>query len=134
MSQQENQMMQRLAFLLLVLVPAPVWGGWKAVDESGAQTTYADADSIARSGDASRMWWLLDYASFQRMVEVGYFSQKTRTEFDCVQRRTRMLELSLRAEHMGEGKAIYSDDTPRDWEPVETGSVTEKLWKIACQQ
>jgi hypothetical protein len=124
---------QRLAVLLL-LCAAPAWAGWKAVDENAAGITYADTAAIEHAGDTARMWSLLDYASFQRMVEVGYFSQKTQTEFDCAQRRSRVLALSLRDGHMGEGKAIYADDTAHEWEAVETGSVTEKLWKIACAQ
>jgi hypothetical protein len=121
----------RLAFLLLLWI-TPVIAAWQTVDESGNATTYADKGTISRSGDSAHMWWLLDYTSFQRMVEVGYFSQKARSEFDCAQRRARILELSLRAEHMGEGKAIYSDETPHDWEAVDPNSTTEKLWKVAC--
>ena len=123
-------MMRKLALLLLLLA-APAWAGWKAVEDSAAGTIYADAATIMRSGDTARMWWLLDYKSFQRMVEVGYFSQKTQSEFDCAGRRARVLETSLRAEHMGEGKAVYADESPHDWEPLDAG--TEKLWAIACK-
>jgi hypothetical protein len=125
--------MHRLGLLLLFWM-TPVLAAWQTVDASGNGTTYADPGTIARSGNSARMWWLLDYASFQRMVEVGYFSHKAQSEFDCAQRRTRVLELTLRAEHMGEGKSVYSDETPHDWEAVAAGSATEKLWKVACGQ
>jgi hypothetical protein len=126
--------MRRLLIVLFSLLAVSARAGWQAVDESALGKTYADPATIVRNGDGGQMWWLLDYASFQRMVEVGYFSQKSHSEFDCGQRRARTLETSLRAEHMGEGKAVYSDDSPHDWEPVDTGSVTEKLWKLVCGQ
>jgi hypothetical protein len=124
-------MMTRLASLLLLLT-APAWAGWKAVDQNGAGAVYADPDTIVRSSDTAQMWWLLDYGAFQRMVEVGYFSQKTQSEYDCANRRSRVLELSLRADHMGEGKVIYSDESPHEWEPVDAGSISERLWALAC--
>ena len=67
------------------------------------------------------------------MVEVGYFSQKTLVEYDCVERKARGLSLSLHAEHMGEGKMIYEDASPREWSPVPAQSMTESLWNIACK-
>jgi hypothetical protein len=119
--------------LLLMLVPPSAWAAWNAVEQNPTGTVYADAASVARSGSTATMWWVLDYASYQRMVEVGYFSQKSRSEFDCGQRRVRTLELSLRAEHMGEGKAVYADDSAQEWETIDAGSVAEKLWQLACK-
>jgi hypothetical protein len=125
--------MRRFAFLLLLLT-APAWAGWTAVSQDSAGATYADPDTIVHTGDTARMWWLLDYSAFQRMVEVGYYSQRTHAEYDCAQPRSRVLNLSLRAEHMGEGKAIYSDESPHEWEPVEPGTTAEKLRAIACRR
>jgi hypothetical protein len=125
--------MPRRLLLVLILFAPPAWAAWNAVEQNATGNVYADAASVARNGSTASMWWVLDYANYQRMVEVGYFSQKTRSEFDCAQRRVRNLELSLRAEHMGEGKAVYSDDSPQDWEAIDAGSTAEKLWQIACK-
>ena len=124
--------MKKFVFVLLLL-STPVWAAWTSVTENDAGTLYADPDTIVRNGNTARMWSLLDYKDFQRMVEVGYFSQKMQAEYDCAERRSRGLNLSLRSGHMGEGAVIYSDDSPRDWEPVAAGTVTENLWKVACK-
>jgi Surface-adhesin protein E len=123
---------KKFMFVLLCL-SIPAWADWKSVGENDAGTFYADPDTIVRDGSTARMWSVLDYKDFQRMVEVGYFSQKTQTEFDCAERRFRGLNLSFRAGHMGEGEVIYSDDSPHDWEPVAAGTVTEHLWTVACK-
>ena len=101
--------------------------------EDDSATTYADPASIIRSGNMVTMWSLLDYKAFQRMVEVGYFSHKTEVEYDCAEPQSRGLSLFLHAEKMGEGKVIYEDTSPHEWEPVTADTMTETLWKIACK-
>jgi len=126
--------MKKLAIvLLLVLLRSPAWAGWNSVAESSSGTSYADPASISREAGTATIWGLFDYKDFQRMVEVGYFSQKYQAEFDCKQARVRVLTLSLHAEHMGVGKVIYADETPHDWEEIEAGSVNETLRKLACR-
>ena len=124
---------KRLAAPLLLLMSGAAWAGWKSVGEDNAATVYADPATIVRSGNTAKLWSLLDYKDFQRMVEVGYFSQKTLVEYDCIERKARGLSLSLHAEHMGEGKMIYEDASPREWSPVPAQSIAESLWNIACK-
>ncbi len=124
--------MKRLV-VVLFLVITPVWAGWTSVGENNSGTVYADPDTIVRNGGTARMWSLLDYRAFQRMVEVGYFSQKIHTEYDCAERRSRGLSLSLYAEHMGEGKVIYADESPHEWEPLAADTIAEKLRTVACK-
>jgi hypothetical protein len=124
--------MKKVAIFLLLL-SSPVRAEWNSVGEDDATASYADPATIARSGNTAKMWSLLDYKAFQRMVEVGYFSQKALVEYDCAGRKIRGLSLSLHAEHMGEGKVIYEDTSPHEWEPVSSGTVSETLWKVACR-
>ena len=124
--------MKKLAIFLL-LISSSAWAGWKSTGEDDTAKTYADTATIARKGNTAMMWSLLDYKSFQRMVEVGYFSQKSQVEYDCAERRLRGLSVSLHAEKMGEGKVIYEDTSPHEWEPVSPDTMTEILWKVACK-
>jgi len=125
--------MEKLAIVLLLLLSSAAWAGWKSVGEDDATVLYADAATVVRNGDTAKLWSLLDYKAFQRMVEVGYFSQKALVEYDCTKRSARGLSLSLHAEHMGEGKVIYEDTSPHEWEPVLPETTTEMLWKLACK-
>jgi len=124
--------MKKLAIFLL-LISSPAWAGWKSIGEDDTGTSYADPATIVKSGTTAKMWSMFDYKAFQRMVEVGYFSQKAQVEYDCKDKQVRGLTLSLHAEHMGEGKVIYADETPHDWEAVEAGTLNEALLKIACK-
>ena len=118
------------AFLLMLSGTA--WGDWQRVGEDNLGVVYADTD-VVRSGAIAKMWSLLDYKEYQRMVEVGYFSQKSQVEYDCAQRKARGLIVSLHAEHMGAGKIIYTDESPREWEPVAADTTQQNLWKTACK-
>jgi hypothetical protein len=124
--------MKKVAIFLLLL-SSPAWAEWKSVGGDDAATSYADPATIVRSGNTAKMWSLLDYKSFQRMVEVGYFSQKAQVEYDCTERKARGLSLSLHAEHMGQGKVIYEDTSPHEWEPVSPDTITETLRSVACR-
>jgi hypothetical protein len=124
--------MKKLVIILLLL-SSHAWAGWVSIGENDTGTSYADPDTITRKGDAAKMSSLLDYKDFQRMVEVGYFSQKTQAEYDCKERKLRALTLSLHAEHMGAGKVIYADESPHEWEVIDAGTRNETLWKIACK-
>ena len=124
--------MKKLVIILLLL-SSSAWAGWRSIGENATGTSYANPDTITRKGNTAQMWSLLDYKDFQRMVEVGYFSQKAQAEYDCKDRKSRGLTLSLHAGHMGEGKVIYADESPHEWEAVAAGSLNETLWEIACK-
>jgi len=117
---------RKLAIVLLLLC-SPSWAGWNGVDEDDATKTFFDPASIVRSGSTVRMASLLDYKDFQRMVEVGYFSQKSLGEYDCTDKKVRGLAASLHEGRMGEGKVIYEDDSTHEWEEIAPGTVNEIL-------
>lgn len=124
--------MKRLGILLLLLSNS-VLASWKSVGDDATATTYVDPATMSANGATVQMTSVRDYKAFQRMVEVGYFSQKMRAEYECAERKARDLSLSLHADHMGEGKVIYEDTSPHEWEPIPPDTLTEVLWKIACQ-
>ncbi len=117
----------------IAIVASPVGAAWKDVGEDDATKTFVDPASIVRSGSTVRMASLLDYKSFQRMVEVGYFSQKSLAEYDCTDKKVRGLTASLHEGRMGEGKVIYEDDSTHEWEEIASDTLNEILWKFACK-
>lgn len=121
-----------LAMVLLV-ASCPAWAAWKSVGNEENGTTYADPVTIVKLGSNVQMWSLLDYRDFQRMVEVGYYSQKSLVEYDCKVKQTRGLNVALHAEHMGNGRVIYADESPHEWAVLVPDTMGEVLWKFACK-
>lgn len=125
--------MKRIWCLSLVLLAAPVRAGWTAIAEDGATATYADPATLERSGDTATMWVLVNFGAPRRLVELAYQSQKRRVEFRCAALESRVLETTLHAGTMGEGKVVYEDPSAKDWAPVEPDSPAAKLRAMACR-
>lgn len=106
---------------------------WTQVDADALRTTFVDSAAVQREGKISRMVSMVEFSRFQRMVEVGYFSQKLMFEYDCESSRYRRYAQVFHAGHMGEGSAVYSDEAVQEWTVAAEGSVTEKILRMACK-
>ena len=127
-----------LLITLLFLSTVPAYAEWVAVEKDyllpGLQTVYVNPDTIRREGNLVTMWQLID---FKWMKGNGrgahrFFSTKTHKEFDCEEKRLRLLAFTEFSQHMGTG---ISDDGYVDkghWLPVEPESINQALWEMAC--
>ncbi|MGQ0666062.1 MAG: surface-adhesin E family protein, partial [Nitrospiraceae bacterium] len=101
---------------LLALTNGAVSAEWVAIDERyqspGLQTVYIDPATIHREGNLVTVWHLTDYKWAQGNVGLGRFgldpsrflSTTTHKEFDCAQKRLRLLAHSSFLKHMGTGR------------------------------
>lgn len=117
--------------LLLLLASQLAFAGWSKVASDATTTTYADRDDLQKAGGTVKMWSLVNHKDFQRMVEVGYYSQKARMEYDCQGKRMRSLAQSFHAGAMGEGNVVYSDESLQGWRSA--GPADEALLRAACE-
>ncbi len=112
---------------------------WTAVGGSPKiYSAYADRQSVRRNGDLVRMSGLYDFLMADVSVD-GQPHQSTIVlrEYDCQNRRVRLLAFVDYAGHMGEGKVISAvpgpaDHEPGRWEPVVPGATDEAFLKVAC--
>jgi hypothetical protein len=128
--------MKRL-LLVLLLVSAPASAGWTLVDsnEGARSSTYADIATIRRQDSSVTMWTLVDFKNARRApYGPEYLSLKAQQEFDCEGRRARVLDVAMHAGPMGDEEVVSTHAGPDEWEPVPSASVSEALWKIACQK
>lgn len=123
----------KLVSTSLLVATSALAASWTGVGEDASGTYFADATAIEKSGTTAKMWSILDYKGFQRMVEVGYWSQKSQVEYDCAAPRMRGLSVALLSEKMGGGKPVYEDHSAHDWEDIAAGSMSEALRKVACK-
>jgi len=62
----------------------------------------------------------------------GLFSSVVLREYDCDQRRVRLLSAIDFSGHMGAGEAVSTSAGPGRWESIVVGGVDEAYWKTAC--
>ena len=126
---------------LLVLSSGPVYAEWVAVEETPSlRTVYFDPDTIRREGNLVMLWLLMDFQWMQGNVGLGRFgldpsrflSTKTQMQFDCAEKRLRLLAYSEFLRHMGTGRRNDGYVDTGNWVPVKPDSMNQALWEVAC--
>jgi hypothetical protein len=129
-----------LLILLLMLSSGPAYAEWVAVERDylapGLQTVYVDPDSIRREGYLVTMRQLIDFKWMQGSARgpTRFMSTKTHKQFDCAEKRLRLLAFTEFSLRMGTG--ILADgyvDTSR-WMPVEPDSINQAVLEVVCSK
>jgi hypothetical protein len=123
-----------LFIALLVLSSRPAYAAWVEVGTTDEATVYADPDTIQRKGDVVKMWHLHDFKTAQTVLKKSYLSSRSQDEYDCTADRHRALASTSFSGNMGRGKVRSSYSIKGKWEPVPPSSITQSLWKVACEK
>ena len=123
--------------VLLVLSSAPAHGGeWMKVHtiEISESTVYAeDPRTIHREGNLVKMWALFDYKTKRRLHGGPWvLSYKNQYEYDCAEKRQRLLASMSFSGHMGSGEIVHEFAEARPWQPVLPEGPGNSLWRVAC--
>ena len=124
---------------LLVLSNEPAYAEWVAIENQyqspGRQTVYVDPDTIRREGHLVTMWQLIDFKTMQGGRSPSRFSSTTvQKEFDCAEKRLRLLALTDFWGNMGTGEPTDGYVDERNWIPVAPDSMNQALWNFACRK
>jgi len=126
---------KKILFVLL-LMSLPAWAEWTLVGGAdGAKfSTYADVATIRKRSGMAEMWTLLDFRNAQRApYGPEYLSLKVQQEFDCGEKRSRVLFSEFHSGQMGEEDVVSTHAGPDEWQRVLPQSIPEERWKIACK-
>lgn len=123
-----------LFITLLLLNSAPAYAEWVEVGITDEATVYADPDTLRRKGDLVKMWYLHDFKTTQTVLKKSYLSSRSQDEYDCTGDRHRALASTSFSGNMGSGKVRSSYSIKGKWEPVPPGTITQALWKVACDK
>lgn len=125
-----------LIIILAMLIHEPVHAGWVAVEKRyqtpGVQTVYFDPDTIRREGNLTTLWQLTDIKWTGETLTPRFLSARTYKQFDCPRARFRVLAIVEFSRQMATGKSAAGYIENGNWQPVETGSINQGLWEMAC--
>jgi hypothetical protein len=128
-----SAMRKAILMLLLAVVSSSAAGAWVNVGGNEIYTAYADPVTIRKSGTVVKMRNLADFKTVQASDKCKLFmSQKMQSEYDCKEKRTRLLDFTWHSGNMGRGEIVLSGSGPSQWEPVAPLSGNAILWKFAC--
>jgi hypothetical protein len=124
--------------MLLVLSSVPAHAEWVAIEKQyqspGRQTVYVDPDTIRREGHLVTMWQLIDFKLMQGSARgpQRFLSTKTHKQFDCAEKRLRLLAFTEFSRGMGSGTPADGYVDKGNWLSVEPDSINQALWEVAC--
>ncbi len=122
--------------VFLILASPAAMAAWTRITTDQLSASYADMESIERSGNRAKMSLMMDY--FQEQQDpMGSKVQSLAGDyhFSCKDMRYKQDSLTLFSDHMGTGKTV-SDKTfaHAKWHQVPPESAIEVAWGIACHQ
>ena len=130
--------MRRLFLTLcIVLNGAPAYAEWMKVDtiEIAEATVYADSSTIRRKGNSLKMWALFDFKTKRRLHGGPWvLSHKNHYEYECPEKRQRLLGSKWFSGHMGSGKIVEQFAEEQPWQPVPPEGPEHSLWLAACNK
>jgi hypothetical protein len=123
---------------LLFLSSAPAYAEWMAIEKHyllpGLQTVYVDPESIRREANLVTMRQLVDFRWMQGSARgpARFMSTETHKQFDCAEKRVRLLAFTEFSHRMGTGIRTDGHVDKGIWIPVEAESINQALWEVGC--
>ncbi len=123
-----------IALTLLVLSSGLAYAEWVKVsdsDETG-KTVYVDPATIRRNSNLVKMWQFYDYKTVQTVGGNRFLTAKEQWEFDCAEKRGRVVARKEFSGNMGSGTMVFTNSEVGKWIPVIQGSMGQTVWEVAC--
>ena len=129
-----------LLVTLLVLSRGSAYADWveigKEYQSPEIRTVYIDSATIHREGHLVTMVILVDWKLAQGSWGEGgahrFRSTKTHKQFDCAEKRLRLLAHTEFQSSMGTGRRNEGYVDKDHWLPVKPESLDHGLWEVAC--
>ncbi|MEY3628161.1 MAG: surface-adhesin E family protein [Limnohabitans sp.] len=123
-----------LTWVLLAGASPLTWAAdWAAVGLFDQGTFYIDRDSIAREGEARKVWAMLDYRQPQHNSHgKTYRSTRSLQHIQCKTHQVKTLSLAFYAGARGSGDVLSSEGVIQDWQPIPPDSVVAKMARTVC--
>ena len=126
-----------LSALLMLCSSASACADWVQVRSAAdtAPEVFIEPSSVRQSGPMSIMRRVWEIRNFSPGLSGKVLSTKTRMEYDCKDRRLRMLEQSQFSAHWARGEplpGLGTDSLPGPWSDITIGSVMASIFNQVC--
>ena len=128
---------KRSIALLVLLVSTVVCADWVKVDsaaDTGANK-FIDTKAIRQTGPMNTMRRVWELSNLAKRSLGQVLSIKSHVEYDCKDRRIRIIEVASFSEHWAQGERLSapeSDAKTGDWSDISNGSLGESIFKRVC--
>jgi len=124
-------MKKLLLTLILAVMSSSAMAEWYRVGATEEGVAYADSDTIRKTGNRVKMWVLVDYKKDEE--EFGILSTRLKEEYDCKEKKQRILFMAFYSGHMGKDETVEILSEPEgSWQQPLVGGLAEALLEFAC--
>lgn len=126
--------LRRVAFgLALASVASGAHAAWERITDvgDGEAVFYIDRATLQRKGPVVKVWELQD---LKNATPQGILSIKLLLEFDCGERRSRVVQGASYSANMAKGKPLETDKTPADWTYNAPGTAADLIDRAVCRR
>ena len=129
--------MKKLFPLLLVFISATVSADWVKINVAvdTASEKFIDMKAIRQTGPMNTMRRVWEIGNLAEGAPNKVSSIKSHVEYDCKDRRVRVLEENTYSEHWAQGENLTltgHDIKPGNWSDISKGSVSEAIFNRVC--
>jgi hypothetical protein len=129
--------MKPILAVLLSSLAGTAWADWQKIRESGPleYETFIDIATVRQRGPMATMRRVWEIRNVPEPAEGRAASTRTLAEYDCQNRRPRILEESRFSAHWSSGQELTparEKDSGRGWKPLEPEAVEERIFHEVC--
>ena len=129
--------MKPLFLLLLLSFCQSALADWSRIAEKShpEPQQYIDLDSVKQTGPMAIMRRVWELRNYSKPVQDGVRSVKRLSEYDCMDRRHRVLQELWFTEQWAKGENVApgrQDNGEPAWRPIEAKSVNEIIFDEVC--
>lgn len=127
-----NDMRVKIMILVALCMSAlsAVAADWRFIEENGSRVRYyIDDSTITPDKSMRRVWMLLDNKTLDAY---GNLSTRIFADFDCAQKRHRLLQIEGFKKNMASGVMASSDVGSNEWRYISPGTVINEVLIEVC--
>ncbi len=128
--------MKKILLLALLGLSLSAHAGWTNVEFVGDEVTlHVDMATLKDTGHGTaEMWYVINYASVQKVDDKPFRSIKGQSEYDCAKGMSREMLHLWHIDPMGNNKLVQFSHAPNAWIVPEAGSIEQTLMQVACKR
>lgn len=116
----------------LLIFSQYTYAEWMEASSTNEYKAYVDIKSLGKLKDIVTMTSLYDFQKLQKISNKTFLSVKHIREYDCNEKRQRVIHSEFFELNMGKGKLLGKTTKIYDWRDNGPNTVDEHLWQVAC--
>ena len=129
--------MKKLFPLLLLFISATASADWVKINglADTSPEKFIDTNAIRQSGPMNTMRRVWEITHLAKGASDKVLSTKNYMEYDCKDRRVRVLEENSFSEYLAQGENLTvtgQDNKPSNWSDIGKGSISEIIFNRVC--